>query len=243
MTVAPTPLQRHAPDRFRAVVVVLLVLVLAGVALLLLRQFDVFEGSAVPAGAQGSGVAATQTRQVSAFGSIELAGSNNVNVLVGRERSVVVHADDNLLRVVTTRVVDGRLVIANTPGSFRAKSPMWVEVHMPSLDGLRLTGSGVVSADGIDAGSLKLTLDGSGVIRASGRASRLDVSLGGSGDAQLEQLLAEDVHAVVAGSGRILVNATKTLDASVPGSGVVMYRGEPAHVSTNISGSGAVIRG
>lgn len=243
MTVAPTPLERHAPDRFRLLVVVLLVLVLAGVTLLLLRQFDVFEGSSARAGLQGSGVAAAQTRHVSAFGSVELAGSNNVNVVAGRERSVVVHADDNLLRVVTTRVVGGRLVIGNTPGSFETKSPMWVEVRTPSLGGLRLTGSGVVTATGVDARSLKLTLDGSGVIRASGRATRLDVSLGGSGDAQLEQLLARDVHAVVAGSGRILVNATGTLDASVPGSGVVMYRGEPAHLTTNITGSGAVIRG
>jgi DNA-binding NarL/FixJ family response regulator len=46
--------------------------------------------------------------------------------------------------------------------------------------------------------------------------TRLDVSLGGSGDAQL---VARDVHAVLAGSGRIVTHATDILQASVPGSG------------------------
>ena len=86
-------------------------------------------------------------------------------------------------------------------------------------------------------------LAGSGVLRASGTATRLDVTLSGSGDAQLEQLAARDVHAVVTGSGRILVTTTKSLDAAVPGSGVIVYSGNPAHVTTNVTGSGAVTRG
>jgi hypothetical protein len=70
---------------------------------------------------------------------------------------------------------------------------------------------------------------------------RLDVDLGGSGDAQLEQLAARDVHAVMSGSGRILVNARS--GRSVPGSGAIVYRGAPAQVTTSTTGSGTVSRG
>ena len=120
---------------------------------------------------------------------------------------------------------------------------MSVEVSIPSLEALTLTGSGVISTTGIKSSSLTVTLSGSGVLRASGSATRVDVNLGGSGDAQLEQLTARDVHAVVSGSGRILVSASNTLDASVPGSGAIVYSGNPVRVTTNITGNGAVNAG
>ena len=77
-----------------------------------------------------------------------------------------------------------------------------------------------------------MTLGGSGVLRASGTTNRLHVTLAGSGDAQLQQLVAADVRAIVAGSGRILVTATAKLDASVPGTGAIVYSGNPPRVTT-----------
>jgi len=52
-----------------------------------------------------------------------------------------VHADSNLMRFVTTRVVAGTLVIGTT-GSFTIRSPMTVEVSVPSLAAVTLSGSG-----------------------------------------------------------------------------------------------------
>ncbi|HEY6067532.1 MAG TPA: DUF2807 domain-containing protein, partial [Gaiellaceae bacterium] len=90
--------------------------------------------------------------------------------------------------------------------------------------------------------TLSVALIGGGLLRAGGTVNRLDVSLAGSGDAQLEQLVARDVHAVLSGSGRILVHATGKLDASVPGTGTILYSGNPANVKTNISGQGEITR-
>lgn len=74
-------------------------------------------------------------------------------------------------------------------------------------------------------------------------AALLDVTLGGSGQAQLSQLPARDVRAVVTGSGLIRVTATASLDAAVPGDGAIIYRGNPPHLTTSITGTGAVLRG
>lgn len=242
MTVAPTPLhERRAPHGYALLLAAAFVLVAVVVAVLI--RYDVFQGSSGSTGVQGSGIAATQTRNLAAFSGVELAGANNVTVRVGGQRSVVVHADDNLLGHVTTRVDAGSLVIGNTSGSLAARSPLRVEVNMPSLEALKLSGSGVVSVTGIKAKGLTVILSGGGVLRASGSATRVDVTLGGSGDAQLKGLVARDVHAVVSGSGRILVTATESLDASVPGAGAIVYSGNPAQVTTNITGSGAVVRG
>jgi hypothetical protein len=68
----------------------------------------------------------------------------------------------------------------------------------------------------------------------------MDVALGGSGDAQLGQLVAGDVKVVVGGSGHAAVTATKSLDAAVTGVGAVDYGGNPAKVTKNVTGVGAI---
>jgi hypothetical protein len=243
MTTAPTPFQsgrRHHSFELRLAVVLALVLVALGVVLLVRR--DLFRSSSGSSGAHGSGVAATQTRSLARFTGIELAGSNVVAIRVGPKQSVVVHADDNLLRRVTTQVKAGVLVVGNTPGSFTTKSPMSVGIIVPSLRALDLAGSGVISASGIQTRSLTARVSGSGVLVARGSVDRLDVTVSGSGDARLDALVARDVRAVVSGSGRILVTATESLDAAVPGTGAITYSGNPAHVTTSVTGVGAVMQ-
>ena len=198
-------------------------------------------GSSNP-GVQGSGVAVTQTRTVAAFSSLDLAGSNNVTVTVGGPQSVVVHADSNLINHVTTGVAAGTLVIGDT-GSFTTRTPMSVDVSVPSLTALTLSGDGQISVTGINTPQLTVTVSGSGLLSAAGTAARLDVTLSGDGQAQLSQLTARDVHAVVTGSGLIQVTATTSLDAAVPGTGAIIYTGNPPQVTTSVTGTGTVTRG
>jgi Putative auto-transporter adhesin, head GIN domain len=229
---------RRSPLRNQVALVALVVLAAIGVVLLV---HDVILGSPSPGGVQGSGVAATQTRALASFTGVELAGADNVTVVVGGQQSVVVHADGNLLRYVTTRVAAGNLVIG-TSGSFTTKSPMSVDVSVPSLAVLKLSGSGVISVSGITEPSLTVTLSGSGVLHASGAATRLDVTLSGAGQADLSYFVAHDVHAVVTGSGLIRVTATASLDAAVPGTGAIIYGGNPPRVTSSVTGTGAVMR-
>lgn len=240
MTVAPTPLPRRGLPHRRSLGFWSLILALILIGFAVLIQRDVFESSSRSDTLVGSGIAGSQIRTLPPFGSVELAGSNNVVVHVGARQGVVVHADDNLLSHVTTEVDAARLVIGNTPGSFSTNAPMRVDVTVKSLDGVTLTGSGTIAVTGVDAASLTVTLAGSGVLRLAGTASSLDVAVAGSGDAQLAGLRADHVTAVVAGSGRIHVTAIKSLDASVPGAGTIVYGGNPERVSTNVTGVGSV---
>lgn len=174
------------------------VLAAIGVALL------VRGGGSSSSGVQGSGVAATQTRAMARFRSLDLAGSNNVTVTVGGPQSVVARADSNLISHVTTRVAAGTLVIGDT-GSFTTRTPMNVDVSVPSLTALNLSGDGKISVTGISAPQLTVTISGSGLLSATGTVTRLAVTLRGDGQAQLSQLIARDVRAVLTGSGLIPV--------------------------------------
>jgi len=112
---------------------------------------------------------------------------------------------------------------------------------LPRFSRLDLAGSTTVTV--VAGGRQTVWLPGSGVLYASGTAARLDVTLGGSGLAQLSNLIARDAHAAVTGSGLIRVTATANLNATVSGSGAVIYSGNPSQVTRNVTGTGAVIPG
>jgi len=190
----------------------------------------------------GPGPMAVQTRTVPAFAGVDLTGANVVTISVGSPRAVEVRGHRELVENVTTRVSGGVLRIG-TRGSSTARGSVHVTVGVPSLDALTLEGGGVIVATGVRAEHLAVNLPGSGVIRANGSANRLDVSLGGSGDVQLADLSARAVHAVLKGTGRIVVTPSRSLDASVPGTGTIIYRGNPPILRTSVTGSGVIQRG
>ena len=120
---------------------------------------------------------------------------------------------------------------------------MSVEVDVPTLNALTLSGSGNIVVSGVEAESLAVTLPGSGTLTGDGTATRLDVTVGGSGMVQFTRLVASDVRADVSGSGSIFVTATKSLDASVSGAGAILYAGNPPNVTRSITGTGAITGG
>ncbi len=84
MTVSPTTVQPgRQQHRSGWVLVAILAFLLGGLAVGLLYDYDVIGGSSNST-VEGTGVPATQARDVAAFNSVELAGSNNAVIRVAR---------------------------------------------------------------------------------------------------------------------------------------------------------------
>jgi hypothetical protein len=113
-------------------------------------------------------------------------------------------------------------------------------VTVPHLDGVTVEGSGTVTVAGVRSDVLTVGLPGSGVIKMSGTTDRLEATLDGSGDLLMGDLLAADVTALISGSGTIRLSVSRSLDASVTGSGAILYAGSPAEVSKSVTGSGTI---
>jgi len=240
MTTAPTPLHH---SRVPHALALTLFGVLAGAAIvfgivLLVRG----NGSSSPSTLRGSGKQAVQGRTVAPFHAVDLAGSDNVIVYVGGPRSVTVRADDNLIKYVTTRVQHGTLAIGQSR-SFSTSGPLGVEISVPTLDAVTLSGSGALEVTGVKAARFVVRVPGSGTLTVTGGAKTLDAALAGAGDVRLQGLVAGEVTATVSGAGRLLVNATHSLDATVSGAGAIVYRGNPARVGEQVTGTGSVAPG
>lgn len=187
---------------------------------------------------RGSGVAATEYRELPPFATVELAGANVVMVRVGPAQSVAVTADDNLVDHVTTTVRSGSLFIDDY-GSFTTETPMTVAVSVPSLDGVRLSGTGTVTVEGVTGTDFIADLSGTGTLEASGTVDRLTAVLSASGTVELRGLVAHDAIARLEGTGEINVHATSTLDATLTGTGSIVYSGSP-FVTTHNAGTGSI---
>ena len=189
-------------------------------------------------GERGSGNMTTESRDVSDFDEIALRGSGEVSVAVTGTEWLTIEAEDNILPLLTTEVRNGRLEL----GAKQSISPTRTIIYtitVASLEGVEISGSGSVTATGIDAGEFAVGISGSGIVTPSGISESLDVSISGSGEYQGEGLVSVTGTVSVSGSGDVVVNVTEDLDVRVSGSGSVEYIGDPS-LSVSTSGSGDV---
>jgi len=212
---------------------------------------------------KGSGVAQTETRDLSGFHTVFVGIDAKVELQQGSAEGVTITGDDNIVPLVETVVENGALKIRwadNNRVSTTYKS-LAIVVRLKNIDGIRLGGSGSIHADHLKAGTLKATVAGSGDIvfdaldadslhgsiagsgslKAAGRADALEFSLAGSGDLVAPKLLSRRVSISVQGSADAVVWATETLTVTVAGSGDVKYYGKP-QVTKTVAGSGSVRR-
>jgi hypothetical protein len=236
-------MQKEPGRRSDRTVLVVLASLLGGLLLVIAVGAIVVGGTGGLRGVRvgGAGAATTQTRQVPSFTGIDALGSAKVNVSVGGTQSVVVHAGRNLIDQVTTDVRSGVLQIGMRPGMrLFSGGDVTVDITVPALDSVKLTGSGDVDVSGVSAQQFTAVLPGSGRVVVSGTAQTVQAQLAGSGQLELSNLRAQDVAAEISGSGDVTVYASRSLDATVSGSGSIRYAGDPAQVNRNVSGSGSI---
>jgi hypothetical protein len=163
-----------------------------------------------------------------------------VRLHVGEARRLRVQAGEKVIDDVGTEVRDGTLHVTFDHEGWGGNDVV-VEASVPKLDGIELSGSGDVEADGIEARAFTLRSDGSADVVLTGSAAALDVELDGSGDADLGDLKAHGARVKVRGSGDADVRADERLDVDVDGSCDVRYHGDP-QLTQRVDGSGDLSR-
>ena len=213
----------------------------------------------------GSGRIVEEKRDISGFAAIRISGPVNVELRASSVDSVVVKGDDNLLALITTRILTGErpvLEIGMRPATIvRPTRAPTVIVEFRKIEDIAMSGSGNVRAERITgerfalssagSGDARITeletrqfaavLAGSGDLLVGGNADEQAYRLDGSGDVNAAKLHGRRVKVAIAGSGDAIVHATEALDASVQGSGDVIYIGSP-RVTQRVEGSGEVRR-
>ena len=187
----------------------------------------------------GSGKAATDTRSVSGFKSVEMSGSGELQIEQTGTESLVISADDNLLQYLTSDVSGDQLRLGMKNGSFSTSTPLVYKLTVKNLNGIALSGSGSINGKALATDTMKIDLSGSGQITVAGSTDHMEVVISGSGYVHGEGFKSRDAQVEIDGSGSATVAASERLGVNINGSGSVEYIGDPM-VSTSKHGSGSV---
>lgn len=210
---------------------------------------------------RGNGDVQKEVRNVSGFHDVDARGFFNVYLTQGDTYHVELEGESNLLPDINTRVEDGKLIISIKNGvDFNTNSDLNVYVTLPRVGRVVLSGSGNVisktnltSADpmsfslngsgdlkvSVDAPKVETSLAGSGKLSLSGQTKDLKVDIAGSGTFAGDSLKSEQAKVSIMGSGSAYVFSSVSLDVTIGGSGDVYYWGDPA-ISSHIFGSGSL---
>jgi hypothetical protein len=149
---------------------------------------------------QGSGVRATEARDVAAFRSIALSGFEQVLVTIGDKTEVVIEADDNIVPLILTEVNNDTLHVFSKE-SYNSPLGVKLSIVTPAFQAVSLAGAGDVQVFKLQEKSFAVTIAGSGNVKAEGSAET--------------------------GSGNVKVNVADALSARITGSGDIHYKGNP----------------
>jgi hypothetical protein len=209
---------------------------------------------------EGSGVPASEERQVGGISEVTLAGTGNLVVIPSDTPSLIITADENLLDFIEAKVSGKTLSLRTKSGySLRSKTPIRYTLMVKRLDKVAVTGAGDATVDGwsgnsltasvsgagnltlrnVVCSSLVATLSGAGDMKASGTARIFQAKVSGAGDIDATALEPGDADVQISGAGNISLWATGTLKARVSGAGDVKYKGTPT-VERRVSGAGSI---
>jgi hypothetical protein len=212
---------------------------------------------------EGNGNRITETRTTGMFYGVVSSSECDVFITIDTsltEPEVRIEADENVLPYIQTTLRSQDLEISTRNNKcLETDLPVYVDIYMPSLDFVKLEGSGEIRCDDMSAENLRIDLTGSGkilmqsvdcgyidvnhtgsgMIEITGLADESSFLLSGSGTIIADQLRQYNCFVDFPGSGTIYVKALEKLSGELSGSGVIYYY-RPHYLDIDITGSGYI---
>lgn len=209
----------------------------------------------------GSGHVTTENRKVTGdFKNIEISNDLDLVIEQSDKTEIIVEADDNLQKEITTKVENGVLVISCKSGNFINVSAKKITVKMPVIEGIEASSASTVNSNNAikghnlishssSAASINLTteyetiqLTGSSASNQTikGKALQVEVSASSSSVINTSDLLANEVVANSSSGGSITAHPIVKLKAQASSGGSITYRGTPKSIQKEESSGGSI---
>ena len=183
----------------------------------------------------------SETRPVSpAITEVKLDGAIDMTLRQGAVPSLTVRGEERLLGNIDT-VQDGNTMQISVKGMLLHKRlPLQVVLVLPSVDTVRVRGSGDSTVNGFSGERLDVQLDGSGSLKFNGRFKDVNAQVRGTGDMEMNGGPSDKVEVRLAGSGALtVVGSCKQFKVNQSGSGELDAEHLAAEAAeVELSGSG-----
>ncbi|MEO6175633.1 MAG: head GIN domain-containing protein [Flavobacterium circumlabens] len=219
-----------------------------------------FNGNSI----EGSGNVTTEKRIVQGdFTKISVSNAIDLVIEQADATEIVVEADDNLQKEITTKVENGTLIIKCKYSSFRDVTKKKVTVKMPKIDRIEASSASSVVSTGIIEGmdidletssaatmdvkleSDNITVDtGSGSsVRVEGKALKISTSASSGSTINAQKLLANDVTAEASSGANVSVHPIVSLKAEASSGASINYDSTPKSIEKTANSGGSISQG
>jgi hypothetical protein len=191
----------------------------------------------------GSGRLVSESRSVGTFTGIQVTSSAKVFITQDTVESLRIESDENIIGLVMTTVNSNMLVVSLREGSY---SNVTVNVYasMKFIKLLESIGAATFSSmNSIQTDSLTCRITGAGTYTFTGKANYENIEITGSGNIHNSNLISSFCSVDISGAGNVEVQVTQQLNATIAGTGTIIYTGNPAVIQKNISGTGIIRSG
>lgn len=160
---------------------------------------------------RGSGVLASEERDLPAFSAVQVNSSIQVTIEAGSEQRVVASADDNILPYLRTEVEGDTLMVdlgeeGNNINILDAQHQRTVAITAPAIEELVVNSSGSITAEALTGEQVAVETNSSGDIDVDAiRADSLRIVANSSGDVTIDDLEATALDATLNSSGNVEV--------------------------------------
>jgi len=225
---------------------------------LLLITATFASGCIIPNGVRGNGNIVKEERNIKEFDEIQVSGAYTVYLTQGSKEELIIEADENLMELIITKVVDGKLKIYNKE-DIRNPKKMSIYLTFVEIDELAL--SGAVEIEGMNKFTLnELSLDVSGAaeifldievkeldaelsgaseLEIRGFAKEVMIEISGASELDASDFKVEEMQIEISGAADAKVFATESLEINASGASNIKYRGNPS-INQRVSGASSI---
>ena len=117
-----------------------------------------------------------------------------------------------------------------------------LEITLPGkpFQAFAIAGTGKLALQNLDQPMVKVSIAGSGSIKANGKVEHADLHIAGSGDIDMGQVATQVSTVHIAGSGNTDIAPSQEADIHIAGSGDVNLHTAPKQLETHVAGSGRI---
>lgn len=201
----------------------------------------------------------SETRSLDKFHELEIHGNYEILLRKGDKESLVIEAEEEILKYLITEVQDHKLKIYNkekisgisnvtitltytnlagitSGGAGNIKSP--TKISSESLI-VKMKGAGLMNL-AVDVDTLDVNLSGAGFISLSGKARIQNLSISGAGNLNAYELKSKACKVNLSGIGGAQIFVNDELHAQISGIGGIKYKGYPKRVKKEVAGLGRI---
>lgn len=190
---------------------------------------------------RGSGTLRSEVRPVGDFTGLDVSGATRAEVVVGPAPSLKIETDDNLLPLVTTEVRGGTLHISFS-ARVSTKHGLRAWITTPRLERTEASGASEVTARGVQAKHMTLSLSGASQGKLQGQAETLELDASGASQLDLRELPARTAAVEVSGASQLRLAVSDEIRGELSGASQLLYRGGSPRLAVEVSGASHVHR-